>query len=70
MWALANSGVCFRTLTNDDGTLECWEQPKLPEWEVPKRDPHERRPRAPDWEPEAAAAELAELAAERADFAA
>jgi hypothetical protein len=22
MWALARSGVCFRTLTNDDGTLE------------------------------------------------
>ena len=36
---------------------------------VPKRDPHERRPRAPDWEPEAAAAEIAELAAASDDAA-
>ena len=54
MWALARSGVRFRTLTNDDGTIECWQQPKLSAWEVPKRDPHERWPRAPDWEPGAA----------------
>jgi hypothetical protein len=46
----------------DDGTIERWQQPKLPTWEVPKRNPHERRPRAPDyWEPEEAA-EIAELA--------
>jgi len=45
------------------GTIECWQQPELPAWEVPKRDPHERRPRAPDyWKPEATA-EIAELAA-------
>jgi hypothetical protein len=62
MWALCESGVPFRTMTNEDSALERWQQPKLPAWEVPKRDPHERRPRAPDWEPE-------ELAAERDDAA-
>jgi hypothetical protein len=36
---------------------------QLPAWEVPKRNPHERRPRAPD----ETAAEITELAAERAD---
>ena len=62
MWALVESGVTFRVLSNDDGRLECWRQPKLPAWEeVPKRNPHERRPRAPEWEPEAV--EIAELAA-------
>ena len=45
MWALAKSGVRIHTLINDDGTIECW-QAKLPAWEVPKRNPHERRPRA------------------------
>ena len=69
MWALRKAGVRFRTLTNDDGTIEYWQQPKLPPWEVPKRDPNERRPRAPEWEPGAAAAEIAELAAERDDAA-
>jgi len=69
MWALRKSGVKFRTIVRDDGTIECWQQPKLPAWEVPKRNPHERRPRAPEWEPDAAAAEIAELAAERDDAA-
>ena len=65
MWVLAQS-VRFRTLINDDGTRECWQQPKLPPWEVPKRDPHERWPRAPDWEPdEVVVAEIAGLKAER-----
>jgi len=63
MWALRKSGVPFRTIVHEDGTLECWQQPELPAWEVPKRNPHERRPRAPEWEPGAAAAEIAELAA-------
>ena len=63
MWALCKSGVKFRTRANDDGTLDRWQSPKLPAWEVPKRDPQERRPRAPDyWEPEAEAAETAKLA--------
>jgi hypothetical protein len=54
MWALYKSGVPFRTIVHDDGTIERWQQPKLPAWEVPKRNPHERRPRAPDREPGAA----------------
>jgi hypothetical protein len=41
-------GVPFRTIVHEDGAIERWQQPKLPAWEVPKRDPHERRPRAPD----------------------
>jgi hypothetical protein len=61
MWALAQSGVRFRTLTNDDGTVESWQHPKLPAWEVPKRDPHERRPRAPEWRREELAPEMAAL---------
>jgi hypothetical protein len=69
MWALARSGVCFRTLTNGDGTLECWQQPELAVWEVPKRNPHERRPRAPDWELNKVGAEIAELAAASDDAA-
>ena len=69
MWALRKSGVKFRTRANDDGTLERWQSPRLPAWEVPKRNPHERRPRAPDyWEP-GAAAEIAELAAASDDAA-
>ena len=44
------------------GAIERWKQPKLTAWEVPKRNPHERRPRAPEWEPEAAA-KIAEVAA-------
>jgi hypothetical protein len=63
MWALRKSGVTFRTASNDDGTIDRWQSPRLPAWEVPKRDPHERRPRAPDyWEPEVTA-EIADLAA-------
>jgi hypothetical protein len=69
MWALRKSGVKFRTLTNEDGTIERWQQPELQPWEVPKRNPHERRPRAPDyWEP-AVAAEIAELVAPSDDAA-
>jgi hypothetical protein len=66
MWQLRKSGVKFRTIVHEDGTLECWQQPKLPAWEVPKRDPHERRPRAPEWEPNKVGAEIAELAAAEA----
>jgi hypothetical protein len=46
--ALCESGVRFRTFTHEHGTIERWQQPELPEWEVPKRDPHERRPREPE----------------------
>jgi hypothetical protein len=48
MWALRKSGVTFRTASNNDGSAERWQPPKLPAWEVPKRNPHERRRRAPD----------------------
>ena len=68
MCLLFEVGVPFRTIVREDGTLECWQQPKLPAWEVPKRNPHERRPRAPEWEP-GAAAEIAELAAASDDAA-
>jgi hypothetical protein len=69
MWALYESGVPFRVLSNDDGSTEHWQRPELAAWEVPKRNPHERRPRAPDyWEPRAAA-EIAELAATSDDAA-
>jgi hypothetical protein len=69
MWALRKSGVPCRTIVHEDGTLECWQQPELAAWEVPKRNPHERRPRAPQWEPIKVGAEIAELAAERDDAA-
>ena len=69
MCTLYESGVPFRMIVHEGGTIECWQQPELPAWEVPKRDPHERRPRAPDyWEPEEAA-EIAELAAASDDAA-
>lgn len=59
----------FRMIVHDGGTIECWQQPELPAWQVPKGDLHERRPRAPDcWEPEEAA-EIAELAAASDDAA-
>jgi hypothetical protein len=48
MWSLARSGVRFRTRTRDDGTTERWRQPRLARWEVPRRDPAEPRPNAPD----------------------
>jgi hypothetical protein len=60
MWALAQSGVPFRALANADGALELWQPPALQAWEVPKRNPHERRPRAPDWEPDKVGAEIAD----------
>ena len=61
MWSLYNSGVPFRTIVHEDGTIERWQQPKLPAWEVPKHDPHERRPRAPEWRREELAPEMAAL---------
>jgi hypothetical protein len=55
MWALAKSGVKFRTLVNADGSTECWQQPELERWEIPKTDPRERRRRPPHyWEPKVA----------------
>jgi hypothetical protein len=69
MLSLSEVGVKFRTLVREDGTTECWRQPELPEFALPKRNPQERRKRAPDyWEP-GAAAEIAELAAASDDAA-
>jgi hypothetical protein len=48
MWALYKSGVRFRTIVHEDGTIEHWRSPRLPAWEVPRRDPAERRPLAPE----------------------
>jgi hypothetical protein len=48
MWALRKSGVRLRTLVHNDGTTERWRQPRLAPWEVPRRDPAEPRPNAPD----------------------
>jgi hypothetical protein len=47
MWALAERGVTFRMIARNDGTIECWRQPELAPWEVPRRDPAEPRPSAP-----------------------
>ena len=52
---LADNGVKFRTLVNADGSIERWRRPKLEDWEIPKTDPRERRPRPPHyWAPKVA----------------
>jgi hypothetical protein len=48
MWCLSKAGVRFRTLVHEDGTMERWRQPRLARWLIPRRDPAERRPNAPD----------------------
>jgi hypothetical protein len=48
MAALAESGVQFRMITRGDGKIECWRQPDLAPWEVPRRDPAEPRPAGPE----------------------
>ena len=69
MWALAKSGVKFRTLVNNDGSIGRWQQPALEEWERPKTDPRERRPRPPVyWAPKVAVeTEASEVVAARDD---
>jgi hypothetical protein len=47
MWALKESGVNFRVFVRSDGAVERWRQPALEPWEVPRRDPSERRPMHP-----------------------
>jgi hypothetical protein len=47
MWALAKSGVRFRTVVRADGTVEKYRQPRLADWEVPRTDPAEKRPYHP-----------------------
>src|SRR5262249_51213682 len=51
MWALRKSGVKLRTIAPEDDTTERWWQPRLAPWEVPRRDPAERRPNAPEGRP-------------------
>jgi hypothetical protein len=48
MQAVREAGVPFNMITHSDGTIECWRQPELAPWEVPRRDPAERRPSAPE----------------------
>jgi hypothetical protein len=48
MHALRKSRVTFREIVNDDGTVECWQQPKLARWELPRRDPSEPRAQHPE----------------------
>lgn len=47
MWALAKSGVKFRVIVREDGTVEHWKKPRLADWEKPRRDPAEPRPLHP-----------------------
>jgi hypothetical protein len=35
-------------IVNEDGTVERWKQPRLADWEVPRRDPSEPRPQHPE----------------------
>jgi hypothetical protein len=72
MWALRKSGVRFRVIANEDGTVERWKQPRLADWENPRTDPRERRPAHPEvraarklWRERRRAAREAALAAER-----
>lgn len=43
-----NSGMKFRKIINEDGSLERWKKPRLADWEVPRRDPSAPRPRHPE----------------------
>jgi hypothetical protein len=47
MAALVLSGVKFRMIAHSNGEIECWRQPELAPWEVPRRDPAEPQPSAP-----------------------
>jgi hypothetical protein len=48
LWALVASGVEFREIVSGDGTIDCWQRPELADWELPRRDPNEPRPNAPE----------------------
>jgi hypothetical protein len=58
MWALSESGVEFREVVYEDGTVQPWRQPELAPWEVPDRS--ELRPPHPEF-----AAQLREAARRR-----
>jgi len=66
MWALRKSGVRFRTLVHNDGTTERWRQPRLAPWEIPRPDPAEPRPNAPEVTAQRRAARLARQRARNA----
>jgi hypothetical protein len=72
MWALCEAGVTFRTIPRHDGGIECWRQPKLAPWEMPRRDPAQPRPNALEVAARRRrqrALKAAKLAAERNDAA-
>jgi hypothetical protein len=48
MWAARRSGVRFRTIVHENGATETWCQPRLPDWEKPRRDPSEPRAQHPE----------------------
>jgi hypothetical protein len=79
MHAVCEAGVPLNMIANSDG-IECWQQPALEPWEVPRRHPDEPRPRAPEvaeehrammraWRGRRRARRAAKLAAERDDAA-
>jgi hypothetical protein len=47
MQAVREAGVPLNMIAHGDG-IECWRQPELAPWEVPRRDPAEPRPSAPE----------------------
>ena len=47
MHALAESGVKFREIVREDGSVARWRQPPLEPWEVPRQSPREARARHP-----------------------
>jgi hypothetical protein len=76
VWALAQSGVPFNMIVHSNGTVQTGRQPELAPWEVPRRDPAEPRPAAPEltqqrrsrqqrWRQRQRARKAAKLAAER-----
>jgi len=48
MVAIASCGVKFRTIINEDGTVERWQKPRLADWEQPRGHPSEMRPLHPE----------------------
>jgi hypothetical protein len=47
MVAIAESGLRFRKIVNKRGKVERWQMPQLEPYEVPRRDPDEKRPAHP-----------------------
>ena len=75
MQAVRDAGIPFNMIAHNNG-IECWRQPALEPWEVPRRHPDEPRPRAPEvaeehrammraWRGRRRARRAAKLAAER-----